>query len=174
MPSGNATLPAAAPEPSPPPALPPDDLDPVRSPDEPVNGTVSSSTDSSSSLADMDKVLSPPPDEDVRKSKKAKGQPAVPEHHETAQEDESVGGLYLDQHDWKGALSRFESAVVLDPENPDVYWGLAEAQHHLGQLAEAKANYQKVVDYDPDSKHAREAKKKLKDPDLANVTASRR
>jgi hypothetical protein len=173
MPSGNSPLPGAAPESSPSPTMPPEDLDPVRSPDDPVNGTISSSSDSSSSLTDMNKILEPPPDEDIRKSKKNKGQPAVPEHHETAQEDESVGALYLDQRDWKGALSRFESAVVLDPENPDVYWGLAEAQRHLGQFAEAKANYQKVVDYDPDSKHAREAKKMLKDPELAKATAAK-
>lgn len=172
MPSGNAPTPRATFEDAvPPPAIPPDDLDPVRSPDDAVNGTVSSSSDSSSSLADMNKILEPPPDEDVRKGKRTKGQPAAPEHHETAQEDESVGGLYLDQHDWKGALSRFESAVVLDPENPDAYWGLAEAQRHLGKLAEAKANYQKVVDYDPDSKHGKDAKKKLKDPELAAGTS---
>ena len=50
---------------------------------------------------------------------------------ETAKEDEDVGGLYLSQKNWRAAQSRFESAVVLDPENPDVYWGLAEAQRHL-------------------------------------------
>ena len=90
---------------------------------------------------------------------------------ETAKEDEDVGGLYLSQKNWRAAASRFESAVVLDPENPDVYWGLAEAQRHLGQFAAAKANYQKVVEYDPDSKHAKEAKKLLIDPQMANAAA---
>jgi tetratricopeptide (TPR) repeat protein len=59
--------------------------------------------------------------------------------------------------------------VVLDPENPEVYWGLGEAQRHLGQLTEAKANYEKLVEYDPDSKHGKDARKMLKEPELANA-----
>jgi TolA-binding protein len=63
--------------------------------------------------------------------------------------------------------------VVLDPENPEVYWGLGEAQRHLGKFAEARASYQKLVEYDPDCKHAKEAKKILKEPEMANApTAS--
>jgi tetratricopeptide (TPR) repeat protein len=63
--------------------------------------------------------------------------------------------------------------VVLDPENPEVYWGLAEAQRHIGKFTEAKASYQKLLDYDPDSKHGKEARKILKSPELANApTAS--
>jgi len=60
---------------------------------------------------------------------------------------------------------------VLDPENPDVYWGLAESQRHTGDYASAKANYLKVTEYDPDSKHGKEAKKILKDPEVANAKA---
>ena len=41
--------------------------------------------------------------------------------------------------------------LVLDPENPEVYWGMGEAQRHLGKFAEAKASYEKLVEYDPDS-----------------------
>ena len=58
--------------------------------------------------------------------------------------------------------------MVLDPENPDVYWGLAEADRHLGNLADARANYQKVAEYDPDSRHGKEASKALKEPEIAN------
>jgi len=61
--------------------------------------------------------------------------------------------------------------LVLDPENPDVYWGLAEAQRQLGDYPNAKANYMKVMEYDPDSKHGKEAKKFLKQPELANAPA---
>jgi tetratricopeptide (TPR) repeat protein len=60
---------------------------------------------------------------------------------------------------------------VTDPDNPDVYWGMAEAQRELGDFAKAKANYLKVVGYDPDSKHGKEAKKLLKEPELANAPA---
>ena len=42
---------------------------------------------------------------------------------------------------------------------------------HLGDFANAKANYQKVMEYDPDSKHGKEAKRLLKDPQLANAPA---
>ncbi len=93
----------------------------------------------------------------------------VPEHHETAAEDESVGSYYLSNKDWKGALSRFQSALVLDPDNPDVYWGLAESERHTGDFADARANYLKVREYDPGSRHAKEAGKALEDPEIANA-----
>ncbi len=79
-----------------------------------------------------------------------------------------MGGYYLDRKNWKAALSRFESAMVLDPENPEVYWGLAEAEHHLGNFADAKAHYLKLLDYDPDGPHGRQARKELKEPEIAN------
>jgi tetratricopeptide (TPR) repeat protein len=147
---------------------PAQDGDPVRSPDDPMEGSSDSGDSSSSSFAGIDKVLPPAADNDTRGKKGRNGQ-EEPEHQESAKEDENVGNYYLGEHNWKAALSRFESAVVLDPENPDVYWGLAEAQHHLGKLADAKANYLKVIDYDPDSKHGKDARKMLKDPDLANA-----
>jgi tetratricopeptide (TPR) repeat protein len=147
--------------------LPGSDSDPVRSPDDASEGTAGSATSSSS--AGLDNLLKPPPDEDQGKHRKL----AAPEptHTENAKEDESVGNYYLDQKNWKAALSRFESALVLDPENPDVYWGLAESARHLGDYGRAKANYQKVIEYDPDSKHAKEANKFLKAPELANAKA---
>ena len=61
--------------------------------------------------------------------------------------------------------------MVLAPENPEVYWGLAESQQHMGDFANARANYEKVIEYDPDSKHAKEAKKALKEPEFANANA---
>jgi tetratricopeptide (TPR) repeat protein len=150
--------------------LPGADIDPVRSPDDPQPDNADAQGFSSSTTG-LDRALQPP-DTDTDRGKKGKGQPA-PEHQETAADDESVGGYYLSTKNWKAALSRFESAVVLDPENPEVYWGLAEAQRHLGKFAEARASYEKLVEYDPDSKHGKEAKKLLKDPELANApTAS--
>jgi hypothetical protein len=169
MPNGSST---AAPNP---PAdehvsstLPGRDADPVRSPDDPQSDSSSSDAEGfSSSTTGLDRVL-PPPDTDADRRKKGKGQPP-PDHQESAAEDESVGAYYVNIKNWKGALSRYESAVVLDPENPEVYWGLGEAQRHLGKFAEARASYEKLVEYDPDSKHAKEAKKILKDPELANA-----
>jgi hypothetical protein len=170
--SDTPAAPNAPSAPAAPSTLSKDDVDPVRSPDDPPPD--SSSTDAggfSSSATGLDRVM-PPPDTDSRGGKRGKNQPA-PEQQESAAEDEKVGEYYLSEKNWKAALSRFESAVVLDPENPEVYWGLGEAQRHLGKFAEAKASYQRLVEYDPDSKHGKEARKTLKDPELANApTAS--
>jgi tetratricopeptide (TPR) repeat protein len=155
--------------------LPAADFDPVRSPEEAGSAAEAGQQKYSSSTAGMSDLL-PPADDDNTQSGKhhRKGSDAddiVPEHRESAQEDENVGNYYLDNKDFKGALSRFESALVLDPDNPDVYWGLAECQRHLGNFAEARANYQKVMEYDPGSRHAKDARKALADPEIANAKA---
>jgi tetratricopeptide (TPR) repeat protein len=149
--------------------MPVDDVDPVRSPEEAGVAAENQQQSSSSSMAGMSGLL-PPADDDAQPGKRhRKGEQTVPEHHETAAEDETVGSYYLDNKDWRAALSRYQSALVLDPDNPDVYWGLAEAERHLGNFADARANYQKVMDYDPGSRHAKEARKALQDPDLAKA-----
>ncbi|MGA3008973.1 MAG: tetratricopeptide repeat protein [Terracidiphilus sp.] len=151
-----------------------DDLDPIRSPDDPAPATSSdqgeASEASSSSLSGLDRLLPKPEDDQPEKKKKLLFK--EPTHEEAATEDINVGGYYLQTKNWKAALSRFESALVLDPENPEVYWGLAEAQHHLGDLASAKANYLKLLDYDPDGPHGKQARKELKDPAIANSHAA--
>lgn len=151
-------------------SMPASDTDPVRSPEDAEAAAENQQHSSSSSLSGMRDLL-PPADDDATEPLRhnRKGQQPVPEHHETAAEDESVGKYYLDNKDWKAALSRFQSALVLDPDNPDVYWGLAEAERHLGQFTDARANYEKVVEYDPGSHHAKEAKKALEDPEIANA-----
>ena len=148
--------------------LPGEDADPARSPDDPAPAASSGQDeDSSSSLKGMDKFL-PQPDDD-QPNKRRKMSVKEPTHQEASSKDIEVGGYYLETRNWKAAHSRFESALILDPENPDVYWGLAEAARHLGDLAGAKTNYLKVLDYDPDGPHGKEARKELKDPALANA-----
>jgi len=152
-------------------ALPSEDYDPVRSPDDasaPVDEGQGDS--SSSSSAGMDKLL-PGPGDDVP-DRKGKHATEEPEHVAGAPEDISVGDYYLQTKNWKAALSRFESAMVLAPDNPDVFWGLAEAERHLGNFADARKNYQIVVDYDPDSRHGKDARKALKDPEIENAKAA--
>jgi tetratricopeptide (TPR) repeat protein len=152
--------------------MPSEDLDPVRSPEGAGQAAEEQEHSSSSSLAGMGSLL-PSPDDDTHPAKhNRKGSQLVPEHHETAAEDEQVGSYYLDTKNWKAALSRFESALVLDPDNPDVYWGLAESQRHLGDFANARANYLKVTQYDPDSHHGKEARKALEAPEIANAKVS--
>ena len=154
--------------------LPHLDADPVRSPDDPApaDGEVQGEG-WSSSLKDIQNILPQTSPDDERPQKKRKKTPVdaerQPTHKEAAAHDIGVGSYYLDTKDWRGALSRFESALVLDPENPEVYWGLAEAERRLGRFANARAHYEKLLLYDPDGKHAREARKALKDPAIANA-----
>lgn len=144
------------------------DKDPVHSPDDPVE-TDAGADGFSSSLAGSGDVNIPDEDRPAKHRRK-QNEPII--HQVTAKEDEDVGEFELSRKNWRAALSRFQSALVTDPENPDVYWGIAEAQRGLGNDAEAKANYQKVVDYDdPESKHSKEAKKLLKSPQLSNAPA---
>jgi hypothetical protein len=147
------------------------DSDPVHSPDDPVGGDTGSDGFSSSLTGGSDVNI---PDE-TKPTKRRRGEEPQPLQRttaETAKQDESVGEFELSRKNFKAALSRFQSALVNDPDNPDVYWGLAEAQRGLGDFAGAKANYQKVVDYeDPESKHSKQAKKLLKSPELANAPA---
>jgi tetratricopeptide (TPR) repeat protein len=150
--------------------LPSGDADPVRSPDDgKAESATGESSSNSGSLDDLLKEDDQPQPGGHRRMKVDKPEPV---HTETAAEDLTVGKYYLDQKNWKAALSRLQSAMVLDPENPEVYWALAEADRHLGKFAEARANYEKVEEYDPDSKHAKEAAKALKDPEIANAKAT--
>jgi tetratricopeptide (TPR) repeat protein len=147
-----------------------EDIDPVRSPDDPALSSASdtdidSSAISSSSLTGLGSLL-PKPGDDQNSGKKRKLLVKEPTHQEAASKDIEVGSYYLDRKNWKAALSRFESAMILDPENPEVYWGLAEAEHHLGDYAHAKEHYLKLLEYDPDGPHGKQARRELKDPAL--------
>lgn len=149
-------------------SLPGEDLDPVRSPDDPPPAAADAGDGNfSSSLTGLDKVLPAAADDSTDKRDKH-GKLPEPAHKETASSDIDVGNYYVQTHNWKAALSRFQSAMVLDPANPDVFWGLAETERHLGDFADARAHYQKVLDYDPDSRHGKDARKALKDPEIAN------
>lgn len=152
-------------------AAPPRDTDPVASPEDVAPGGSQSSSGFSSSQTGLDNLTAAPPPEPGQKKKKDDDS-LFAGHREDPKEDMHVGNYYLDNQDWRGALSRFESALVLAPDNPDVYWGLAECQRHLGQYAAARQNYLKVMEYDPGSRHAKEAKKRLRDPQIANATPS--
>lgn len=145
--------------------MPGEDIDPARSPEDPAPATSSDQESGfSSSLKGLENVApAPEPDEPVKKGKKEKT------HQEASAEDLEVGKYYLNQKNWKAALSRLQSAMVLDPENPEVYWSLAEAERHLNDFADAKAYYEKLLEYDPDGPHGKEARKAMKDPQIANA-----
>jgi hypothetical protein len=148
--------------------FPAQDADPIRSPDDPAPDAANSPDGgSSSSLQGVDELRIPPDAE--KPGKHAKDDKPEPTHQEGAAEDVNVGGYYLERKNWRAALSRFESALVLDPENPEVYWGLAEAQRNLGAYSNARVNYQKLLDLDPDGRHGKDARKALKEPQIANA-----
>ena len=148
-------------------AAPFEDLDPVKSPDTADGGTdIVEGRESSSDIKSMDSLLPTPGDDEPTGKGKHKNDALAGPPKETSKEDISVGQYYLDNKNWKAALSRFQSAMVLAPDEP-------EENRHLGNFAEAKANYQKVVDYDPDSKHGKDAKKALKEPELANAAPAK-
>jgi hypothetical protein len=159
--------------------LPNDDADPVKSPDDPVaESSGENQSFSSSNNPALDKILDKPDNEDQHAPAKKKGRGAerdaeLPaEHKETPSEDIEVGKFEIERKNYKAALSRFESALVLSPDDPEVYWGLAESERGLGQFAEARANYKKLLDYDPDGPHGKAARKALKDPEIANAQAA--
>ena len=151
--------------------VPAADQDPARSPDDLSPDADANSSASSDSRTGLEKVLGDTDSDAPAQGKHRKLKGEEPEHQETSAEDIQVGGYYLEKKNWKAAQSRFESAMVLSPDDPGVYWGLAEAARHLGNLAVARGYYQKVAEYDPDSKHGKEAIKALKDPEIANAKA---
>ncbi|MGH9590451.1 MAG: tetratricopeptide repeat protein [Terracidiphilus sp.] len=167
LPSGpTANVPEGAPEPQTSRvAFPPRDLDPVRSPDD-ANPDSGSSQAFSSSLAGVDDLL-PAPNQPTANGKKDREIAPIPQ--ESPENDISVGNYYLSMKNWRAALSRFQSALVLEPDNPDMYWGLAESERHIGEFALAREHYLKVLEYDPGSKHAKEAEKALRDPEIAKA-----
>ena len=148
--------------------LPDGDLDPARSPEDAAAAGDSGAAQGYSSSASGEL---PPLDETEPKRKGKKNEedivPQMP--RETAKDDINVGTYYLDNGNWQGALSRFQSALVLDPEEPDIYWGLAECERHLGDYAAARAHYLKVIEYDPGSRRAKDARKALRQPEMENA-----
>jgi tetratricopeptide (TPR) repeat protein len=154
--------------------LPAEDVDPVASPDAPeTDGSVSALDQvSSSNVHSLDSLLPQPDSDDAGKKGKHRDGLVDGPPKETSKEDITVGKYYLDNKNWRAALSRFQSALVLAPEEPEVYWGLAESERHLGQFGAARAHYLKVIEYDPDSRRAKDAKKALEDPAIANAKAT--
>ncbi len=168
LPSGpNGNIPQAASEPGfSRAALPGHDSDPVLSPDStaPDSGEIQGF---SSSLTGIGSILPPPDDTNGKKGGKVSALPV-----ETPENDIHVGNYYLSVKNWRAALSRFQSALVLEPNNADVYWGLAESERHLGDYALAREHYLKVLEYDPGTKRSKKAIKALRDPQIANAKPS--
>ena len=99
-----------------------------------------SSSQSSSSSADGDEITNP-------------GQ---------AKKDAEVGGFYLKQGNYQGALLRYKDATVADPTNVEAIFGLAETERLLKKNAEAARDYQLYLDIVPNGPRSKQALKALK------------
>jgi tetratricopeptide repeat protein len=106
-----------------------------------------SSSQSSSSLDDADNP--------------AEGRRLLP-NPGRAKKDAEVGGFYLKNGDYQGALLRYQDAMAVDPTNVDAIFGLAETQQMLKKNADAARNYQLYLDIVPNGPKAKQAMKALK------------
>jgi hypothetical protein len=79
-----------------------------------------------------------------------------------AKKDADVGGFYLKNGDYEGALLRYQDAMAVDPTNVDAIFGLAETQQMLKKNADAARNYQLYLDVVPNGPKAKQAMKALK------------
>jgi len=106
---------------------------------------------SSSSLSGLERLLPRPEDDQPEKKKKLLFKEPT---HEEPQPRTLTWRLLPADEKLEGGSFALRVRSGAGPGKPEVYWGLAEAQHHLGDFASAKANYLKLLDYDPDGPHA--------------------
>jgi tetratricopeptide (TPR) repeat protein len=75
-----------------------------------------------------------------------------------------VGNFYMHQgtpSGYRAALHRYERATKFNPSNAEAFYKIGEVQEKLKNKDGAKAAFEKVIQIAPDSKFARDAKKKI-------------
>ena len=75
-----------------------------------------------------------------------------------------IGNFYMHQgtpRGYRAAVGRYSDATKYNPTSPEAFFKLGEAEEKLKNKDAAKSAFQRVVQVAPDSKLAREAKKKL-------------
>jgi len=75
-----------------------------------------------------------------------------------------VGNFYMRKggpSGYRAAVARYERATKFNPSNAEAFFKLGEAEEKLKNKDAAKIAFQRVIQIDPDSKLAHEAKKKL-------------
>ena len=65
------------------------------------------------------------------------------------QEDLKVAGVYMDDHNYRGAYARATDAVGIAADDAEAHFALAEAARKLGKLDEAETHYKKCLMLDP-------------------------
>jgi tetratricopeptide (TPR) repeat protein len=72
-----------------------------------------------------------------------------------------VGNYYWHKGKFRAAAGRYTRATKYNPNSPEAFFKLGEAEAKLKNAEAARQAFQKVVSIAPDSKLASEAKKKL-------------
>jgi len=72
-----------------------------------------------------------------------------------------IGNFYWSKGNYHAALNRYQDATRYNPSSPEAFFKVGEAEEKLKNKDAAKAAFQKVISLAPDSKLAREAKRKL-------------
>ena len=72
-----------------------------------------------------------------------------------------VGNFYWRKGKYRAALKRYERATKFNPNSAEAFFKVGEAEEKLKNADAAKTAFQKVLTLAPDSKLAREAKKKI-------------
>jgi tetratricopeptide (TPR) repeat protein len=80
-----------------------------------------------------------------------------------ANKDLKVGDFYAKKGSHRAAVGRYLEATKWNPSFAEAYWKLARSREKLKQPAQALDAYRKYVELDPDSKQAREARKRIAD-----------
>jgi len=86
-----------------------------------------------------------------------------------AAKDDEVGDFYFKQGNYKGALARFQDALIYKDNDAVANFKIAQCYEKLGQPEEAIPHYQaylKVLPEGPFSKQAKKALKKLGAPEM--------
>jgi Tfp pilus assembly protein PilF len=83
----------------------------------------------------------------------------------TAAHDIDVGETYLAGNSYDAARERFEEAMRLTPDNPLIYFRLAQALQGMQRLDPARLYYRKYLEMQPQGKFVKNAKKSIADID---------
>jgi len=100
------------------------------------------------------------PHVEMRKPPGPNGEPASVAAH-----DIEVGETYLSTNNFDAARQRFEEALRITPDNPLIYFRLAQALQGMQRLDPARLNYRKYLELEPKGKFAQNAKKAISEID---------
>jgi len=97
-----------------------------------------------------------PPEEDAA---------AIPEQYSfnpvKSKRDVEVGNLYFKKGDYKGAASRYETAVKWNDGNADAWLRLGETREKQQNFKGAREAYEHFLQLAPDGKNAADVRKRL-------------